>query len=314
MFCSSMRQGGARSLQVIHPCKGEMETIFLLYKDMYNTTFRKVALSLYHYFGNMKSVAKALKIGIGTIWRWINNGIEPKERIKVPFSEASVQQFVMSNNHATQQDMQKEVQRVLGHKVSRRCISMVLKIIGLTRKRLKNRGLHPNAVPIASFLSFKSKVGTASQLVSIDETGFDQRMTPIYGYSMKGTKAIGVTRPRSRIRTNLLMAIDATGKSFFITRNQPITGSDVVTFISSLPWPKPTVLIMDKLYTQGGDEVLRQRRFAASRLCRNCPSATNGKRRNRDVNASKNMLTLLTCHIAGLSRPEHLVNPFLQAG
>jgi hypothetical protein len=47
---------------------------------MYNETFRKVALSLYSYLGNMKKVALALKIGIGTVWRWVRLGIQSKPR------------------------------------------------------------------------------------------------------------------------------------------------------------------------------------------------------------------------------------------
>ena len=51
-------------------------------------------------------------------------------------------------------------------------------------------------------------------------------------------------------------------------------------------------------------EVLRYR------LCTNC--STIGKRRNRDVNASKNMLTLLNCSIHGLERPKYLCCPWKQ--
>jgi hypothetical protein len=47
------------------------------------------------------------------------------------------------------------------------------------------------------------------------------------------------------------------------------------------------------------------------RLCRHCTALNqNGKRRHRDVNASKNMLTLVSCFLKGDDRPESLVNPF----
>ena len=52
------------------------------------------------------------------------------------------------------------------------------------------------------------------------------------------------------------------------------------------------------------NEVLRYR------MCINCSKETNGKRRNRDVNASKNMLTLLNCSIKGLQRPKQLCCPW----
>lgn len=47
------------------------------------------------------------------------------------------------------------------------------------------------------------------------------------------------------------------------------------------------------------------------RLCPKCMGAkTAGRRRNRDVNASKNILQLLECQLQGLERPEHLINPW----
>ena len=61
---------------------------------------------------------------------------------------------------------------------------------------------------------------------------------------------------------------------------------------------------MEKIYTAGGNEIFRYR------LCGHCSPSTNGKRRNRDVNASKNMLKILACELDGRPRPLHLVNPF----
>jgi hypothetical protein len=61
--------------------------------------------------------------------------------------------------------------------------------------------------------------------------------------------------------------------------------------------------VMDKI-VENGKENLRYR------LCKNCNNETVDKRRNRDVNASKNMLNLLTLKLNGLPRPTHLVNPY----
>lgn len=46
------------------------------------------------------------------------------------------------------------------------------------------------------------------------------------------------------------------------------------------------------------------------RLCTHCVHKTNGKRRHRDVNASKNLLKLLEHRVKGLERPEYLKNPW----
>ena len=60
---------------------------------------------------------------------------------------------------------------------------------------------------------------------------------------------------------------------------------------------------MEKLATQYGKECLRYR------LCTNCVK-TGGKRRNRDVNAAKNIKMLLGCEVAGLPRPQAFTNPY----
>jgi hypothetical protein len=62
--------------------------------------------------------------------------------------------------------------------------------------------------------------------------------------------------------------------------------------------------VMGPTFRPNGNENLRYR------LCSHCATETGGKRRNRDVNAAKNMLTLLDREIRGLPRPAHLVCPW----
>jgi hypothetical protein len=186
---------------------------------MYNETFRKVALLLYSYLGNMKKVALALKIGIGTVWRWVRLGIQSNPRFPLAFPDAMVsivEFFVTENNHSTHLDIQKEIQRCTGNVVSRHCIASILKGLGMTRKRLRKRGKHPRNVPLLTFKTFKEYISKATRVVSIDEVGFDQRMTPIYAFTTtKGTKAIAVTHPTARVRTTMIMAIDRNGQKAF---------------------------------------------------------------------------------------------------
>ena len=59
---------------------------------------------------------------------------------------------------------------------------------------------------------------------------------------------------------------------------------------------------MEKQITQFGKECLRYR------LCRTC-NKTVGKRRNRDVNAAKNMRTLVALELQGLPRPQAFRDP-----
>ena len=219
---------------------------------MYDQGFRKAALKMYNYLGNMKKVAKALNIGAGTIWRWIHNGIIPLKRQKTPFADtlvAFVKCSIEKSNHLTQFELINNVKVHLGVTISRKCLSSVLKILQMTRKRLRKRGFTNKTKYSERVQSFKESIQSInkSSLISIDEIGFDQRMTPLYGYSIKGTKAIGLTHPTNRKRTNVIMAIDATGKKYYEAIEGSVNANTFKRFIENLPWPKSSILIMDNV-------------------------------------------------------------------
>ena len=93
---------------------------------MYDVGFRNAALKLYNHFRNMKKVANALDIGIGTVWRWIHNGITPVQRKKTPFSEvllAFVKLTIEKTNHISQIELQQKIKESLGMSISRQCVS-----------------------------------------------------------------------------------------------------------------------------------------------------------------------------------------------
>ena len=183
---------------------------------MYNQGFREATLVLYKYFKNMKKTAKALNIGIGTVWRWINNGIIPLKRHstanEIPeVLKSFVKLKLEGNNSLTQTELKNLVLEHFQVNISRHCISKIIRLLGLSRKRLRKTGLTNKAKYEERMTLFKEGLETSTEIVSIDEIGFDQRMVPLYGYSQIGTKAIGFTHPTNRKRTNVIMAIDSLG-------------------------------------------------------------------------------------------------------
>jgi transposase len=215
---------------------------------MYNIGFRKAAVALYHYFGNMKKTSQALQIGVATVWRWVKKGITITPRKQTPVPEALkefVKLCVIQENHITQRILRYKVKTSLGLQVSRRCISAILKSLGLTRKRLRNRGKLPSDIPMSLFTAFKHQILSSVSTVAVDEVGFDQRTTPLFGYSPKGSKAIAVTHPTSRKRFTAIAAIDRTGKRRVHIHEDSVNGDTFATFVRSLDWPPGTTIILD---------------------------------------------------------------------
>jgi transposase len=215
---------------------------------MYNMGFRKATIILYRFLGSMKKTSQALSIGLATVWRWVRKGplFSPRNNIPVPEAlKEFVKISILKENYLTQIELIQRVHKCLGLRVSRKCMATVLKILGLTRKRLRNRGKDPSSIPKDRIVAFKQQVFSASHLVSVDEVGFDQRTTPIYGYAPKGDKAIAVTHPTSRKRLNTIAAVDRFGSLKVSIHEKPVDGSSFANFIASLDWPSGTTIIMD---------------------------------------------------------------------
>jgi transposase len=215
---------------------------------MYNMGFRKATITLYHFLGSMKKTSHTLSIGLATVWRWVRKGPTVTPRKHVPIPEA-LKEFIkitiLKENYLTQIELVQRARESLGLAVSRKCMATVLKILGLTRKRLRNRGKDPSSIPEDRIIAFKRQVFSAASLVSVDEVGFDQRTTPIYGYAPKGEKAIAVTHPTSRKRFNTIAAVDRFGTRKISIHEKPVDGSSFANFIASLDWPSGTTIIMD---------------------------------------------------------------------
>lgn len=215
---------------------------------MYDIGFRKAALICYEYIGSLKSTAKMLKIGIATIWRWVNNGIDRKTRIKRTYPEflmSFVKCQVNKNNTLTQKELRHQIKESLNVQISKGCLATILKLLNLSRKRLRKRGYCEKQRYNERFEIFKTSINSVSldTLISIDEVGFDQRMTPIYGYSEKNTKAITVTHPTNRQRINVIMAVDNQGNYFYELIIGSVTSDLFNQFIQSLPWTDGNVIL-----------------------------------------------------------------------
>ena len=132
--------------------------------------------------------------------------------------------------------------------ISRQLVHLILKKENITYKRIRTRGVSKKKHELThDFIEkYKQIIETHKNIVSIDESGFDQRGKQIYGYSLKGTKAIvsqELTYPH--VRYNLIYAISRDGNQTFELTKEKVKGSHFANFINRLPFPKGTVIMLD---------------------------------------------------------------------
>ena len=251
---------------MIQSCPMRMKHLFFVaeYKgplpqaDMYNSSVRNLVLTVYAYFQSMRKTARACRVSIASICRWTKR-LEPKKRgvCKKPLVTdalvASVNIFMREQTRCSSHDVIEHVHSALGLRISRQLAHCIIRRLGFTWKRTRKRGrplfTKPGAEESRStfFRSFL-KAHAAGTLVSIDESGFDQRCKPVYGYAPAGAQAIVDVSPcKDNRRHNLLMALHQGGDCAFDLQAVPVNGDDFSGFLEDLPFPPGTTLLLDNV-------------------------------------------------------------------
>ena len=218
---------------------------------MYHESFRKAVLTLYHYFGSMRRTAAVLEVSVASISRWSKSGVisQPCKRPTMITSaiKESVRVFLERETRLSSIDVVNHIRTTFGFTISRQLAHVIIRRLGFTFKRTRKRGISKRkneATP--TFLSSFMETMNRGNIVAIDESGFDQRPSPAYGYAPAGIPAIVKWKPSSdRRRLNLLMAIHASGSHQSMIRDSSINGSTFAEFIGNLPYDRGTTLLLD---------------------------------------------------------------------
>ncbi len=245
-------------------------------EKMYDEGFRKAALRLYDYFQNFKKVADAINIGIATIWRWKNNSINNgfstrinKHRKFTTFILEFITEILNDKNTFTINEIAYEIEQRFKISFSRQAIATAIKHLGFSRKRVSKRGSIRNLTLHHERLeAFKNVFESQNDKVSIDESGFDFRVAPVYGYSLKNTKCISRCISKQRMRISLIMAIKSNGEFRYKCYSQKVNSKIFETFIDCLPW-KSHKFILDNASIHKTENVLK-----AINKKSNCPLFT----------------------------------------
>ncbi len=212
-------------------------------------------------------------IGIGTIWRWVNQ-VQPKRkdcqtRFKitndmVPFVIKTLQ----ASPCLTQLEIGDKLNDQFNIKASRQCISRMLKRIGYSRLRCRRRGFSKKDVYTEKLEKFHKAYQEAKHtkkvIVSVDEVGFDHRTLPLYGYAPKGSKLVCALQTNCRKRTTVITAIDRSGNHYSHFVEGSTTACDFAKFLEMLPCANGAVVMMDNASihkTELIQKVCEQRQF-----------------------------------------------------
>lgn len=206
---------------------------------------------MYNYLGSMRMASRICKVSIASICRW-SKCVTPATRHRShKLSDAivaSVAAFMQSSTRFSSLQVVKFLQENWKINASRQLAHSIIRRLGFTFKRTRHRGKRTTTSP-QSALDFRQRFSQAfvqGTLVAIDESGFDQRCRPVYGYAPSGTQAIVTIPPCSdRRRYNLLMAIHQSGNRSCHLSASTTTSQSFADFIRILQFPKGTTILLD---------------------------------------------------------------------
>ena len=217
---------------------------------MYDLSFRQAALKVYSFFGSMRKTARVLNVSIASICRW-NKCLRPMKRRKGTKLSDILSSFIaniaITKVSISCREIVEQIKIVFDIEVSRQFVHNVLHKEQITWKRVRKRGRSKTREErLVPFFQACKDLHPANEVISIDESGFDHRVLPVYGYSRKGERSILYYNNLSdRRRYSLLMAVSNSGKCFYRVVSSHVTSKTFGEFLEHLPIPKDTTILLD---------------------------------------------------------------------
>ena len=188
---------------------------------MHSLDYRIAAVRIYEFLGSMRKAAKAVGVGVASISRWsktINPTGWPSRGSKIiPAMEAAMKLALEREPYTSAAELRHHLEERFDIKVSRQLVALVLrKKLRYSWKRTRKRGPRGSGWTDEKIAAFKRQFLQAYNdgcLSSWDESSFDQRCRPVYGYAAIGKQAI-VNVPRikcSHQHHSLLMGMHMNG-------------------------------------------------------------------------------------------------------
>ena len=224
---------------------------------MHSNDYRKAAILLYEHSGSMRHVSKVLKVSVSTVCRWLKRSVHaiwPKGRAgKITDQLIDFVRSTLTQNPSTHASrVACAFENSTGIKVSRQLISLIISTrLNMSYKRVRKRGipsrLDLHADRINEFKAAFVSAYDAGSLACCDESGFDHRARPIYGYAVKSKQCV-LTVPYSKckhIHYTLTQGIHMDGSTHHSFKEGSNRAVDFEGFLTSLPFDSGTVLVLD---------------------------------------------------------------------
>jgi hypothetical protein len=136
--------------------------------------------------------------------------------------------------------------------ISRQLTSVALKGLGFSKVKTRLRHFD-NSKHVPKLRDFMQALCTCLRrrgtiVAAVDECGFDARMNPQHGYAKTGERLhLHDHRSRSWKRHNVIMCATSDGQWSHSVQTRPVNRFDFAGFISDLPYPPGTVVVMDNV-------------------------------------------------------------------
>jgi transposase len=160
---------------------------------------------------------------------------------------ACVDAFLSAATRFSSKDVVEHIRQTFNITISRQLAHVMIRRAGYTFKRTRKRGTsNKPKLPLKPFANTFFAAFNNNRLVALDESGFDHRCNPRYGYALRGKPAIVTYKAVSdRRRLSLLMSIHQNGTHERVVSDAPVNGAAFASFLSKLPYPSGTVLLLD---------------------------------------------------------------------
>lgn len=219
----------------------------------YGKELRECAMRAYCKLKSLRKTSYIFGVSISTLSRWSARGIDTKYTLsgngfKIRKTEVSdfIRCFVKTHPYCSHTEVARAIHEVFAFKPSRQLASVAIKELNFSKVKVRMR-MKP---PLQREPSIEKKQDIFSSLsvdntICVDETTFQVNMSPRTGYTEKGYR---LYRQHVLHRVNkrvCVCAISPVSGVFSKLYDRNVNGNIFAQFISDLPFPNGTNIILD---------------------------------------------------------------------